>query len=93
MVYCNVTEWLLPENHPAAPLKLMLLGTGSLSSQAPGGSQDDTRDNPHQSPMKSPHSFCLMEMFKIQDGKIRHAEAVFITVPYRMPSPWAEHPE
>jgi hypothetical protein len=42
----------------------------------------------HQSPMKSPHSFCLMEMFKIQDGKIRHAEAVFITVPYRMPSPW-----
>jgi hypothetical protein len=29
-----------------------------------------------------------MEMFKIQDGKIRHAEAVFITVPYHMPSPW-----
>jgi hypothetical protein len=47
----------------------------------------------HQSPMKSPHSFCLLEMFKIQDGKIRHAEAVFITVPYRMPSPWVEHPE
>ena len=42
----------------------------------------------HESPLKSPHSFCLMEMFKIQDGKIRHAEAVFITVPYRMPSPW-----
>jgi hypothetical protein len=32
-------------------------------------------------------------MFKIQDGKIRHAEAVFITVPYRMPSPWVEHHE
>jgi hypothetical protein len=47
----------------------------------------------HQSPMKSPHSFCLMEMFKIQDGKIRHAEAVFITVPYRMPSPWVPHHE
>ncbi|HKV05225.1 MAG TPA: hypothetical protein VJO53_08985 [Candidatus Acidoferrales bacterium] len=43
----------------------------------------------HESPMKSPHSFCLMEMFKIQDGKIRHAEAVFITVPYYMPSPWS----
>jgi hypothetical protein len=42
----------------------------------------------HQSPMKSPHSFCLFEMFKIQNGKIRHAEAVFITVPYYMPSPW-----
>jgi hypothetical protein len=42
----------------------------------------------HESPMKSPHSFCLLEMFKIVDGKIRHAEAVFITVPYNMPSPW-----
>jgi hypothetical protein len=45
----------------------------------------------HQSPMKWPHSFCMMEMFKIQDGKLRHAEAVFITVPYYMPSPWVKH--
>jgi hypothetical protein len=44
----------------------------------------------HQSPMKSPHSFCMLEMFKIVDGKIRHAEAVFITVPYYMPSPWVQ---
>jgi len=44
----------------------------------------------HQSPMKSPHSFCLLETFKILDGKIRHAEAVFITVPYYMPSPWVQ---
>ncbi|HEY6905356.1 MAG TPA: hypothetical protein VI216_13685 [Candidatus Acidoferrales bacterium] len=44
----------------------------------------------HQSPMKSPHSFCLLETFKIVDGKIRHAEAVFITVPYYMPSPWVQ---
>jgi hypothetical protein len=44
----------------------------------------------HDSPMKSPHSFCLLEMFKIVDGKIRHAEAIFITVPYNMPSPWLQ---
>lgn len=44
----------------------------------------------HQSPMKSPHSFCFMETFKIVNGKIRHAEAVFITVPYYMPSPWVQ---
>lgn len=44
----------------------------------------------HQSPMKSPHSFCFMETFKIVGGKIRHAEAVFITVPYYMPSPWVQ---
>jgi len=44
----------------------------------------------HDSPMKSPHSFCFLETFKIVDGKIRHAEAVFITVPYYMPSPWVK---
>ena len=45
----------------------------------------------HDSPIKSPHSFCFLETFKIQDGKIRHAEAVFITVPYNMPSPWVKY--
>lgn len=44
----------------------------------------------HESPIKSPHSFCFLEMFKVVDGKIRHAEAIFITVPYYMPSPWVK---
>ncbi len=35
-----------------------------------------------------PHSFALIELFKIVDGKIAGVEAVFITVPYNMPSPW-----
>jgi hypothetical protein len=35
-----------------------------------------------------PHSFALLELFKIVDGKIAAVEAVFITVPYNMPSPW-----
>jgi len=47
----------------------------------------------HESPMKSPHSFCYLEMFKIAGGKIRHAESVFITVPYYMPSPWVLQPQ
>lgn len=47
----------------------------------------------HDSPIKSPHSFCLLEAFKIVDGKIRHAEAIFITVPYNMPSPWSQDPD
>ena len=37
-----------------------------------------------------PHSFALMEMFKIVGGKIAGVEAVFITVPYNMPSPWED---
>ncbi len=41
-----------------------------------------------ESPIRRPHSYYLMELFKIKDGKIRQVEAVFITVPYYMPSPW-----
>ncbi len=35
-----------------------------------------------------PHSFYLMELFKLKDGAIEQIEANFITVPYNMPSPW-----
>lgn len=53
----------------------------------------ETADGKMQnSNQKSPHSFGMMEMFKIVDGKIRHAEAVFLTVPYRMGNPWIAKP-
>lgn len=35
-----------------------------------------------------PHSFYLMELFKLKDGGIEQIEANFITVPYHTPSPW-----
>jgi hypothetical protein len=35
-----------------------------------------------------PHSFALLELFKITGGKIAGVEAAFVTVPYNMPSPW-----
>ncbi len=35
-----------------------------------------------------PHSFCLLEAFKIRRGQIQAIEAVFTTVPYGMASPW-----
>jgi len=35
-----------------------------------------------------PHSFALLELFKIVDGKIAGVEAVFVTVPYNMISAW-----
>jgi len=43
-----------------------------------------------ESPIRHPHSFYLFELFKIVNGKIRQVEAVFITVPYNMPSPWSK---
>lgn len=43
-----------------------------------------------QSPIRYPHSFYLLELFKIVDGKILQVEAVFVTVPYGMSSPWVK---
>ena len=40
------------------------------------------------SSLKSPHTWCALELFKIRSGKIYRIEAVFIGVPYYMPSPW-----
>ena len=40
------------------------------------------------SPIRRPHSYDLAEAFKIRDGAIEQVEAVFHSVPYRMPSPW-----
>ena len=37
---------------------------------------------------RTPHTYQLMELFKIINGKIAQVEAVFITVPYNMQSPW-----
>jgi len=42
----------------------------------------------HKSIFTFPHSFVLLELFKIVDGKIAGVEAVFVTVPYNMVSPW-----
>jgi hypothetical protein len=38
--------------------------------------------------IRHPHSFYLIELFKIVNGKIKQVEATFITVPYGMTSPW-----
>lgn len=42
----------------------------------------------HSSIFHFPHSFVLLELFKIVDGQIAEVEAVFVTVPYNMVSPW-----
>ncbi|MGH8219790.1 MAG: hypothetical protein ACREUT_14695 [Steroidobacteraceae bacterium] len=44
------------------------------------------------SPVRRPHSFYVLELFKIKADAIEQIEANFITVPYHMPSPWQEPP-
>jgi hypothetical protein len=41
-----------------------------------------------ESPVRRPHSFYMLELFRIRNRKIQQIEANFITVPYHMPSPW-----
>ena len=47
-----------------------------------------TDGTPARSVFHYPHSFVLLELFKIVDGQIAGVEAVFVTVPYNMPSAW-----
>lgn len=42
-----------------------------------------------ESPFREPHTWSLMEMFKIKNGEIAAVEAVFISSPYYSTSPWA----
>jgi hypothetical protein len=43
---------------------------------------------PQQSIFFYPHSFILLELFKIEGNSISRVEAVFSSVPYNMPSVW-----
>lgn len=52
------------------------------------GDYELTDGTPASSPVRRPHSYYLAEAFKIRKGAIEQVEAVFHTVPYRMPSPW-----
>lgn len=52
-----------------------------------------TDGTPMKSPMRTPSTLCLLELFKIRGGKIQQIEAVFIGVPYNMPSPWIQYPQ
>ncbi len=52
-----------------------------------------TDGTPMKSSMHTPSTLCLLELFKIRGGKIQKIEAVFIGVPYNMPSPWIQYPQ
>ena len=66
----------------------LVLAGGFIDHSGRIGKFKLTDGTDYESPIRHPHSFCLLELFKIVDGRIRQIEAVFITVPYNMPSPW-----
>ena len=66
----------------------IVLAFGFIDHSGRLGEYALTDGTPVSSPVRRPHSYYLAEAFKIRDGAIEQVEAVFHTVPYRMPSPW-----
>jgi hypothetical protein len=66
----------------------IVLAYGFIDHSGRLGAYELTDGTQVSSPVRRPHSYYLAEAFKIRDGAIEQVEAVFHTVPYRMPSPW-----
>jgi len=66
----------------------IVLAFGFIDHSGALGEYELTDGTKVSSPIRRPHSYYLAEAFKIRDGAIEQVEAVFHTVPYRMPSPW-----
>lgn len=64
------------------------LAYGFIDHSGKIGEYTLTNGEPAVSPVRRPHSYYLAEAFKIRDRAIEQVEADFLTVPYRMPSPW-----
>jgi hypothetical protein len=66
----------------------IVLAHGFIDHSGRLGDYELTDGSKVSSPIRRPHSYYLAEAFKIRAGAIEQVEAVFHTVPYRMPSPW-----
>ena len=49
---------------------------------------NDGSTHPVNTPFDEPFSFQIGELFKIEDGRIKHIEALVFPVPYKMPTGW-----
>ncbi len=66
----------------------IVLGAGFIDHSGRIGEYRLTDGTLVRSPVHRPHSFYLLEAFKLKDASIEQIEADFVTVPYAMPSPW-----
>ncbi len=66
----------------------IVLAYGFIDHSGRLGDYTLTNGEPAKSPVRRPHSYYLAEAFKIRDHAIEQVEADFLTVPYKMPSPW-----
>lgn len=66
----------------------IVLAYGFIDHSGKLGDYTLTNGEAAKSPVRRPHSYYLAEAFKIRDHAIEQVEADFLTVPYKMPSPW-----
>jgi len=66
----------------------IVLAYGFIDHSGRIGEYELTDGTIAHSPVRRPHSYYLAEAFKIENGAITQVEADFLTVPYKMPSPW-----
>jgi hypothetical protein len=63
----------------------LVLASGFIDHAGRIGTYRLTDGSSAESIFRRPHSFYFLELFKIRSGRIQAIEAVFTTVPYRMP--------
>ena len=78
----------VPEAERVSRAEMIALANGFIDHSGRLGEYQLTDGTKVTSPIRRPHSYYLAEAFKIRDGAIEQVEAVFHTVPYKMPSPW-----
>jgi hypothetical protein len=66
----------------------LLLANGFIDHSGKIGTYTLTDGRVLDSPMRTPSSLCLFELFKIKNGKILQIEVIMVGVPYNTPSAW-----
>lgn len=69
----------------------IVLAGGFIDHEGRLGEYTLTNGTKRTSNYRRPHTYVLFEAFRIKSAKIQQVEAVFLTVPYNMPSPWVSH--
>ena len=65
-----------------------VLFRGFIDHKGLMGEYRQTDGSYRTSPFREPHSWALLEMFKVRAGMITGVEATFISAPYNATSPW-----
>ncbi|WP_315761591.1 hypothetical protein [Sphingomonas sp. Y38-1Y] len=73
--------------------RCMVMARGFIDHKGVMDQYTLTDGTPARSIFREPHSWALLESFKLEDGMITGVEAVFIASAYNMRAPWTVNPD